>query len=191
MYTADVNGDGKTELILVKNGYMYVHGLNQDNQLILLWNTADSRIKPQYPFLTGDYNGDGKADIMIPTADNSSLFALFLSTGTGFVKTENTYPFTYRPRQEGATSYTYDLVAVDVDGDSKTDMVNYSTVTYNNSDNGTQTLTPYYNTPPSNADGRPAFSAGTSVTRAGNLRHFPIPVFLPSGGPTRTSNLPR
>lgn len=183
LYTEDVDGDGRTDIILVKEGTIYVFGMNQNNMFTQLWTTSDSRIKRQYPTLTGDYNGDGKSDIMIPTADNSSLFALFLSTGTGFVKTENTYPFTYRPRQEGATSRTYDLVAVDVDGDSKTDIVDYSTVTYNSSDNGTQTLTPYYNTPPSNADGRPAFTAGTSVTRTGNLRHFPIPVFLPSDKP--------
>ncbi len=183
VYTEDVDGDGKTDIILVKEGTMYVFGMNQNNMFTQLWSTSDSRIKRQYPLFTGDYNGDGKTDIMIPTADNSSLFALFLSTGTSFVKTENTYPFTYRPRQEGATSRTYDLVAVDIDGDSKTDIVDYSTVTYNNSDNGTQTLTPYYNTPPSNTDGRPAFTAGTSVSRTGNLRHFPIPVFLPSDRP--------
>jgi len=183
IYTEDVDGDGKTDIILEKEGMLYVYSLNQSNIFMQLWSTSDTRIKRQYPLLLGDYNGDGKADIMIPTADNSNLFALFLSTGTGFVKTENTYPFTYRPRQEGATSRTYDLVAVDIDGDSKTDIVDYSTVTYNNSDNGTQTLTPYYSTPPSNTDGRPAFGTGTAVSRTGNLRHFPIPVFLPSGKP--------
>ncbi len=151
--------------------------------MVELWRTTDSRIKRQYPFLIGDYNGDGKSDILIPTADNSTTFALFLSTGTGFLKTENSYPFTHRPGQTGATSKTFDLVAVDVDGDSKTDIVEYKTETYNGSDNGTQTLTPYYNTAPSNADVRPAFTVGTAVNRTGNLRHFPVPVFVSSDKP--------
>ena len=183
LLTADADGDGKTDLLLVKEGSIYVYSFNQNNSMTQSWVISDSRIKRQYPFLIGDYNGDGKADIMIPTADNSSLFALFLSTGTGFVKSEITYPFTYRPNQEGATTYTYKLIAIDVDGDNKSDVVDYRTITYNNSDNGTQTLVPYYNTAPSTIDGNPAFTAGSSVSRTGNLRHFPIPVFLPSDKP--------
>ncbi len=183
LLTADADGDGKTDLLLVKEGYIYVYTLNQNNSFIESWVISDSRIKRQYPFLIGDYNGDGKADVMIPTADNSSLFALFLSTGTSFVKSEITYPFTYRPNQEGATTYTYKLIATDVDGDNKSDVIDYHTVTYNSSDNGTQTLVPYYNTVPSTIDAKPAFTAGSSVSRTGNLRHFPIPVFLPSDKP--------
>jgi hypothetical protein len=64
IYTGDFNGDGKTDLLHVTIGNMYVYSLNDDNTFSLLYQQSDSRIVLKYPAYLGDYNGDGKTDVM-------------------------------------------------------------------------------------------------------------------------------
>ncbi|MDZ4147697.1 MAG: RHS repeat-associated core domain-containing protein [Flavobacteriaceae bacterium] len=183
LMTADVNGDGKTDILHFKTGKVYAYTLTQTNTLQLLWQTTDTRIKLDKPILLGDYNGDGKTDFMIPAAADSSLFALFRSTGSSFFKTELTYPFQYKLASGASPLYLYNLIPTDINGDGRTDILDYRTVTYNSSSNGTQTVTAYNNIFSTALDVAPAFAIGNSVTRTGNLKHFPIPIFLTSEKP--------
>lgn len=181
LLTADVNGDGRTDLLHFTEGKVYAYTFTSTNSLSLLWQYSDSRIKMQYPPMLGDYNGDGKIDFIFPTAANSSVFAMFLSTGTTFIKYDySNFPFQYKINEPGSTNKTYNLIATDINGDGKTDIVDYRTTTYNNSTNGIQTLTAYSNI----ADnGIPDFAYYYSSSKTGNLKHFPIPIFIQADKP--------
>ncbi|MEA1785778.1 FG-GAP-like repeat-containing protein [Arenibacter sp. GZD96] len=181
LLTADVNGDGKTDFLHVSAGKVQAYTLTSTNGIQLLWTTTDTRIRTDYPILLGDYNGDGKTDFMTPTALNSGTFALFSSMGSGFVKNEIAYPFQFKPSTTATSPVTtYTLVPTDINGDGRTDMLEYKTVTNNDGLNGSQTVSMYYNTFSTLAAVTPAFSYITATTRTGNLNHFPIPVFLTS-----------
>jgi YD repeat-containing protein len=184
----DMNGDGKTDVVHLTEGRINVYTLNSLDNLVLLWQTIDPRIKMIYQPMVGDYNGDGKIDFMYPTANNSSLFALFLSTGISLIKTENTYPFVYKLSSLSSTTNTYNLLPVDTNGDGKTDVVDYRTTTYNNSLNGTQTLVLYTNIFSTSSAALPAFSNMTTRTLTGNLAHLPIPIFLSPNKPNSNLN---
>lgn len=186
LFTADVNGDGKSDIIQVAGGKIYVYNLDNNNYLKLLWTTTDTSIKTDMPILLGDYNGDGKTDFMTPIAKDSYTFAVFLSTGTAFNKTEVSYPFQYKEtlwNSTSATLYGYNLIPVDINGDGRTDILDYRTTTYNSSSNGSQNIKVYNNTFSTAVAVTPAFSYGGTVTKTGDLKHFPIPVFLTSDKP--------
>lgn len=64
--TGDTNGDGKTELINFQDGNAYVYSMDSNNNLILVGTSLfpydiyhSSRV-----FYPGDFNGDGKLDIV-------------------------------------------------------------------------------------------------------------------------------
>lgn len=183
LLTADVNGDGRTDVLHVTDGKIYAYTMNSSNNFALMWTTPDTRIKKEYSPMLGDYNGDGKTDLMYPTAKNSGLFALFLSTGKGFIKTELTYPFQYKEGTASSTVYTYNLIPIDVNGDGRTDILDYRTTTYNSSTGGTQSVIAYSNAVPAGTGAIPAFSLLASSTRTGNLKHFPVPIFLSADKP--------
>ncbi len=183
----DVNGDGKTDILQFREGKVYVYGLNDANtSLQLLWQTTNSDIKIDYPIMPGDYNGDGKSDFMIWKGASRLHFSTFLSKGNGFDIDSEYYPFGYESNYiENGTYYGYDLIPVDINGDGKTDIIDYSTETYDNNSNGKQTIkayinrTSYYN----NCCYKVDFYNGGSITDTGNLKTFPIPVFLTSDKP--------
>ncbi|MEM9361245.1 MAG: RHS repeat-associated core domain-containing protein [Bacteroidota bacterium] len=183
LITSDVNGDGKTDLVRFKDGLVEVYGLNHaNNSLDLLWSKSDSVIDLDRPILPGDYNGDGKFDFMVPTANNSYQYAMFLSTGTGYYKNQAFQPFQYKETDYNGqgTLYGYNLIPVDINGDSRTDIIDYRTTTYNNSSNGYQVFTVYHNAKPLGSGAFPDFEYTGGTSSTGNLKHFPIPVFLNS-----------
>ncbi|MGB5554275.1 MAG: FG-GAP-like repeat-containing protein, partial [Flavobacteriaceae bacterium] len=181
LLTADVNGDGKTDILQFTAGKLYVYTLSASNSLQLLWTTTDTRIKTEYQPMLGDYNGDGKTDFMYPTATNSTTFALFRSTGAQFLKNEAVYPFTYKLSTTATSPVTtYNLVPSDINGDGRTDMLEYKTTTNNDGLNGSQTVSMYYNTFSTATDVAPAFTYITNKTVSGDLNHFPVPVYLTS-----------
>ena len=186
-FTADVNGDGKTDILRFKNGEVQVYSLNNSNtSLSLIWTTTDSRIDLDYPFLLGDYNGDGKVDFMVPTGNNTTTFATFLSTGNSFSDHQKVEPFQYKEIDYNGqgTLYGYNLVPVDINGDGRTDILDYRTTTYNGNSNGTQTLAVYKNTKTTDTNVHPKFvKIGPTESATGNLKHFPIPIFLTNDKP--------
>ncbi|SDD65987.1 RHS repeat-associated core domain-containing protein [Pedobacter soli] len=180
LLTGDFNGDGKTDILHVKNGVMNVYSMNSTGGLQLLWNLPDNRISLSQQILLGDYNGDGKLDVMFSTGNNS-LFATFMSTGKSFEKREQYQPFnntagTWNGNPPGTLDLYY-LVANDVDGDGKTDILSSRTVTTNNSNYGSTYMTVYYSGAPS-SNGQPNFFYGASTSNYGPLKHYPIPIFL-------------
>jgi len=182
LLTADVNGDGKTDILHITEGKIYVYNLDNNGNLQQLWQLTDPLIKLDFPLLLGDYNGDGKTDFMIPHAVGSKKFYTFLSTGNSFTKGSYFYQFTYREYlQSGSTIYGYNLIATDINGDGRTDIIDYQTTTYNNSTNGTQKILTYHN---HGIFGNiPSLMYGGSSIKTGNLKHFPIPIFLSSDKP--------
>ncbi|RNL68614.1 hypothetical protein ED312_23130 [Sinomicrobium pectinilyticum] len=186
LLTADVTGDGKTNILHVTSEEIYVYGF-EDNELVLLWQTANTSIKRELPILLGDYNGDGKTDFMIPEKEDTKNFTLFLSTGKSFKDSNNTYPFEYKKtnfNDTGSTLYGYNLIPVDVNGDGRTDILDHRTTTYTGNSNGTQSLRLYNNVAPVDSEANPRFiySYFTS-TQPGKLENFPIPIFLSSSRP--------
>ncbi|MFD1255903.1 FG-GAP-like repeat-containing protein [Mucilaginibacter terrae] len=188
IYAADANGDGKTDLILVKSGVMTVYTLNQNNYLEYLWQTNDSRITNAQPSVLGDFNGDGKIDIMFSTGNNN-LYAFFMSTGKGFFKHEGYQPFanvagTWDGTPGVERLQLHYIIANDVNGDGKADIISAQTTTRNNNAYGVIDVTVHHNLGNSYTSA-PSFSSGTGSSTYTNLRHYPIPIFL---NPSRPNN---
>lgn len=123
VYVADANGDGKSDLLIFNSGITRVYTLNDNNQIILLWSysNVDISIASDKTILIGDYNGDGKTDFIIPKGQAYSEWYKYLSTGTTFVKTTETYSgFYYATNDALNTRY---LVPTDFNNDGKTDLV--------------------------------------------------------------------
>ncbi|MDO5968192.1 RHS repeat-associated core domain-containing protein [Flavivirga aquimarina] len=185
----DFNGDGKTDLMHVTTGKVYIYTLNDSNNLTLLWQTTDAVINT-YPAMLGDYNGDGKTDFLVPTANNSYSFKWFISTGTSFVSETRTQPFQYKVTNWNGNNGVlsgYNLIPLDINGDGKTDIVEYNTTTYNSSSNGTQVINIYNNhgLNGTTASTRVNFVSGGTATKTGDLKHFPIPIYLTSDQPNK------
>ncbi len=125
---ADVNGDGKSDVLMFDSGRVIAYSLNENKQLEQLWVTNDSDISvvSERPTLIGDYNGDGKTDFIIPQGFGQ-VFAKFISTGNGFVKSVETYQIANKDFYNDYLSYdTFDygnIIPNDINKDGKTDLV--------------------------------------------------------------------
>ncbi len=194
LYAADVNGDGKTDIVHISAGVMYVYGLDENNNLTQLWQqTNDPRITTNYPALFGDYNGDGKTDIMFPTSTTSPqnrLFAVFLSTGKEFLKYEQNFPFSYNANTySGGNLTTWNIIPSDINGDGKTDMISLQAQTKDGSKQGSISLSIFHNSGIASAQSAPTFTFNRTVTQTTTLIHYPIPVFLTSEKPNYSLEL--
>jgi RHS repeat-associated protein len=180
--TGDFNGDGKTDIIHVSSSNFRVYTINDSNQITLLWQTNDSDINPVQPLFLGDFNGDGKTDILDPEAVGSTSFNLFTSKGTSFRKKtrDQSFEFQNTINEGGGVLNGFNLIPVDINGDGKTDIVEYNTTTTDGSTTGSQTVRAHLNrgfVGNANVD-QIRFTQSGSETSSGNLRHFPIPIFL-------------
>jgi RHS repeat-associated protein len=191
--TGDFNGDGKTDIMHVTSGKVFVFSLSNTNTLSFLWQKLDVNISINDPLLLGDYNGDGKTDFLLPTANNSYSFKTFLSTGITFEVGTRNAPFMYKkttwnPNPTNGLLSGFNLVPVDINGDGKTDIVEYNTTTSNGSTNGTEVITIYNNIGLQATEFIPmniSFVNGGTTSKTGNLRHYPIPIFLSANQPNK------
>ncbi|CAF0980985.1 unnamed protein product [Rotaria sordida] len=115
--TADVNGDSKIDIIAANNG--------ADNVGVLL-NTGTGTFSGQVTYATGsssypcsvaaaDVNGDTHLDIIVLNYFSHNV-GVFFNTGTGTFGAQMTY-------STGSNSYPYSVAVVDVNGDSKIDII--------------------------------------------------------------------
>ncbi|MDR7209615.1 FG-GAP-like repeat-containing protein [Flavobacterium piscis] len=120
---ADVNGDGKSDIMVFEVGKVSCYALNNTNQLVLLWYYSDTNIlkNSMETIVLGDYNGDGKMDFIIPSATNSTTWYKYSSTGIGFIKTTQTYAGIPFLTNQPGNIYRY--FASDYNKDGKADLI--------------------------------------------------------------------
>jgi hypothetical protein len=113
--TADFNGDGKLDLVV---GTSY----GDPQSLSVLINKGDGTFKPHTDYsagfapisvAAGDFNGDGKQDL-VTANDQDNNVAVLLGTGDG----------TFQPRSDYATgNSSQGITTADFNGDGKVDLV--------------------------------------------------------------------
>ncbi|MBW1653840.1 hypothetical protein GSY47_00445, partial [Flavobacterium quisquiliarum] len=146
---ADVNGDGKEDIIAIKNGLVKVFSLNNQNVFVQLFTKTDSAIATSKIILYGDFNGDGKTDFVIPTALGQDDWNFYISTGTSFNKISGAIGLKYNQSEVkkyyqdliNNNDWTYSLnentyVANDFNGDGKTDILNQQNFTVESDQSG-------------------------------------------------------
>ncbi|HJQ08165.1 MAG TPA: RHS repeat-associated core domain-containing protein [Candidatus Saccharimonadales bacterium] len=124
-YWGDVNGDGRGDFVYLQDGtsnwrVMLSNGTSLGTDTIwgtnahgLKWDTGD------FPRLV-DINADGKDDIIYHQAGTGTTWRVLLSTGTSFAADS-----VWGTTTHGISSYggSHQFFLVDVNGDSKTDLV--------------------------------------------------------------------
>lgn len=126
---ADIDGDGKTELLVIKgtttyvvsvfpvapsSGYLYA--------ATTMFTTTD--IQKGYRIFPGDFNGDGKADFLIrKTATTNGEWSILIGTGTYF--TRQNIGLLYTPILPGDGTYTsaHNIMIGDLNNDGKSDII--------------------------------------------------------------------
>jgi hypothetical protein len=112
-YVADVNGDGKPDIIAANN---------QTSTVGVLLGNGDGTFRPEVDYATGlnpegvtvaDFNGDGRLDLAVTNSNGGSV-SILLGNGDG----------TFQPHLDYGTAGTpLSVVAADLNGDGKLDLV--------------------------------------------------------------------
>lgn len=123
--TGDFDGDGDAELYYATDQDIIVYNVTSDFEIVEKYRvTKDSYKQIMYP---GDFNGDGKTDIIAPIAEGSSDWRMYTSTGNGFKKDYYSNLFLYKPSDTGsATKYRNQIrtyATPDLNKDGKSDFV--------------------------------------------------------------------
>lgn len=173
---ADVNGDGKTDLLVFDQGALRVYSLNENNQIYQVFAYVDPYIRTNLPALLGDYNGDGKMDFIIPDAENSTLWHKYIATGASFVRTSQEFNGLIYSSSFLNLQIRH-WIATDYDNDGKADLINISCSRYGDDTYGFVTVECYYN----KNETFKRTSGNYSSTSSGNqaeIDKFAVPIFF-------------
>jgi len=119
VHVIDFNGDGKSDLMLIKDGHCEI--ITFDGPYARSIYYAGFPTKWHLLFF-GDFNGDRKTDILTRTSltNISAPWYKSISTGTGFIET----PFTFNRTPDVRQGYYMDELAIsDFNGDGKMDIM--------------------------------------------------------------------
>jgi hypothetical protein len=112
---ADVNGDGKPDLIVANDGFLGSVSvlLGNGNGTFLAQQMFPAGVNP-YSVAVGDLNGDGKPDIVVANNGAGSSASVLLGNGNG----------TFQPRLSFQVDpYPRSVAIADVNGDGKPDLI--------------------------------------------------------------------
>lgn len=132
-YAIDFNGNGKTDLMIINQGNCYIYEF--DKVLIggIEKYQANVLYQSAYPtawhtMLPGDFNGDGKTDLLTRVNDPSmNQWYISYSTGTNFSTKQITFshnPNAFTPNNNYKSQQSDDRISLsDFNGDGKTDIL--------------------------------------------------------------------
>lgn len=143
--TADLNGDGVQEIIAQANSqFSSVFNIKRDETFTYskenVGNFAGYNFvgMPYSAMMFGDFNGDAKADIIVPQANGSNIYKLYISNGNNFnISSIGLHPYRASPVvletdshngfpestcvSQKINYYQYDVS--DLDGDGKSEII--------------------------------------------------------------------
>lgn len=140
-YTGDYNGDGKTDLLVITNTNGGSYKIYSFNQLLQApWVTAEvigqgtiDAYNRSKQLLFGDYNGDGKTDLMLPDTNGGrhhTQWHIYYSNpnpaGDSFFTKESHNIVEYWPNSGDyydTQTHLSSYYAMDTNGDGKSDLV--------------------------------------------------------------------
>ena len=119
IFSGDFNGDGKSDLLIkaYQTGQLYVATSTGSTFNLASWLHNTNVIPHDYPFTGGDFNGDGKSDVLI--SEGAGVFYVATSTGSSFSLA------IWHPAVAGWADGTgqYPFASGDFNGDGKTDVL--------------------------------------------------------------------
>ena len=142
LWTMDVNGNGKTDLVRVTKGAIYIYEMNDNKELKLINEHRSSNIyiDEMHP-IAGDFNGDGKIDFLLPTENKSNKFEVLLNAGIRFLSIDQHFTFNFKKQNEEMIPIrgkfpilyqkvinNYSFIPIDFNNDGKTDIVQFHSV---------------------------------------------------------------
>ena len=142
LWTMDVNGNGKTDLVRVTKGAIYIYEMNDNKELKLINEHRSSNIyiDEMHP-IAGDFNGDGKIDFLLPTENKSNKFEVLLNAGIRFLSIDQHFTFNFKKQNEEMIPIrgkfpilyqkvinNYSFIPIDFNNDGKTDIVQFNSV---------------------------------------------------------------
>ncbi len=183
---ADIDGDGKSDLLIFDSSIIKIYSLNESNQLVLKFNYSDVNINLDMPRYMGDFNGDGKLDFLIPQQLNVDNWFFFFSKGNGFQKVTTGIGFPYKTSNvnwfiiNGVTTQCLEevtFIANDLNGDGKTDILLQGNYTGASTGDSLVTLFRIFENKGFNGSSI-SFNQVYVNAQIGGIKRYPLPVFL-------------
>ncbi len=143
-YVLDFNGDGRDDIMLIDNDHTEILTYDQSlNKYSSLYHTSYFGYPNKYQLIFfGDFNGDGKTDLLTrgEILNDNSSWTVSLSTGTDFFQEPQTFFKNpdYRPNSYNATNDK--IFIADYNGDGQSDIFH----SYNHNYDLLSTIDIYY-----------------------------------------------